>query len=463
VNYNIYPAIEVEFSRQFNEPITIQAFLVYDNNVEIVEGFTNGDVQVLKVGQTRVSFPALHLNRMTPIKNTVQQSGATPGANFAIKFKCGNIVFFSNPFKLVSAVNQIPSEDASEPMRPRKSKQEKGVKSEPEVTHTVSHPKASKSTTSGKRRATSELVQDDDLFLHVKVRGDDHPRGFITVSKHATLRAAREEINKSSNYPKSFRFWFEKMQTIVQPHQEESIKAGEALDKTCLILEPYDAALHSVDDEVLSLWLSKKDKEPLVPIVDVIKSLFSVYRPTTNDITELNIINGGISHFLANISKNRQQAGKIVLEDFKLFLKFFGPARECLNKVLAVYREPYFHGFARHSDAVNLLKGHPGCFLVRFSESQLKDGYFAFNVNKGNEMQDIIENYSLRYDADIQQFIFRGKRYKTLHEFVLDPEHSKVLKHGLPKTTTETIKESKYEDETRFLNAQISGLRLSDD
>jgi len=80
VNYNIYPAIEVEFSRQFNEPITIQAFLVYDNNVEIVEGFTNGDVQVLKIGQTRVSFPALHLNRMTPIKNTVQQSGATPGA-----------------------------------------------------------------------------------------------------------------------------------------------------------------------------------------------------------------------------------------------------------------------------------------------------------------------------------------------------------------------------------------------
>lgn len=72
--------------------------------------------------ECRVSFPALHLNRMTPIKNTVQQSGAAPGANFSIKFKIGNTFFFSNPFKLVSAVNQIPNEEATEPMRPRKSK-----------------------------------------------------------------------------------------------------------------------------------------------------------------------------------------------------------------------------------------------------------------------------------------------------------------------------------------------------
>lgn len=43
----------------------------------------------------------------------------------------------------------------------------------------------------------------------------------------------------------------------------------------------------------------------------------------------------------------------------------------------------YFHGFARHSDAVELLKGRPGYFLVRYSESQLREGYFAFNVNKG--------------------------------------------------------------------------------
>jgi len=120
--------------------------------------------------------------------------------------------------------------------------------------------------------------------------------------------------------------------------------------------------------------------------------------------------------------------------------------------VLHVYKEPYFHGFARHSDAVDLLKGNPGAFLVRYSESQLKDGFFAFNVNKGNEFRDSIENYSMRYDADVQAFIFRGKRYRGLYDFVIDPEYSRILKRGLPKTTTETIKESKYEDETQFLS-----------
>ncbi len=41
-----------------------------------------------------------------------------------------------------------------------------------------------------------------------------------------------------------------------------------------------------------------------------------------------------------------------------------------------------FHGFARHADAVEALKGKPGHFLVRYSESQLKDGFFAFNINR---------------------------------------------------------------------------------
>jgi hypothetical protein len=70
-------------------------------------GFTNGDVQVLKVGQTRVIFPALHLNRMTPIKNAVQQSGNSLGPNFAIIFKVGDFTLLSNTFKLVSACNQV--------------------------------------------------------------------------------------------------------------------------------------------------------------------------------------------------------------------------------------------------------------------------------------------------------------------------------------------------------------------
>ena len=83
-------------------------------------------------------------------------------------------------------------------------------------------------------------------------------RGFITVANDASLKVARDEIVKSPNYPKNFRFWFEKMGTIVQPHQEDSIKVVDAIDGTCLILEPYDPIMQEIDDEILSLWLSKK-------------------------------------------------------------------------------------------------------------------------------------------------------------------------------------------------------------
>jgi hypothetical protein len=86
---------------------------------------------------------------------------------------------------------------------------------------------------------------------------------------------------------------------------------------------------------------------------------------------------------IANIAKSNENQGMISLENFKLFLKFFGPPQNCLINVLNVYSQPFFHGFARHNEACELLKGKPGYFLFRYSESQLKDGFFAFNVNKG--------------------------------------------------------------------------------
>jgi len=87
---------------------------------------------------------------------------------------------------------------------------------------------------------------------------------------------------------------------------------------------------------------------------------------------------------------------------------------------------------------------------VRYSESQLKDGFFAFNVNKGNNFKDVIENYSLKYRADFGTFIFRNKQYATLRDFVTDPEHKKILKLPLVKTTPEQLK-SKYRSDTDFL------------
>lgn len=193
VNYNIYPSPEVEFSRTFNEPVTVQSSLIYKdengNTIDIPEGFTNGDVQVLKVGQTRVSFPALHLNRMTPIKNAVQQGGGSLGHNFCVIFKIGDVSLASNPFKLVSACNQIPEDQVD--VRPRKQKEKPNQTSSSKssvlsppinsddfllTTPTSSNSFNSsaipskvtaKSTPSGKRRATDDVTSQQGLAWSV--------------------------------------------------------------------------------------------------------------------------------------------------------------------------------------------------------------------------------------------------------------------------------------------------------
>jgi len=46
---------------------------------------------------------------------------------------------------------------------------------------------------------------------------------------------------------------------------------------------------------------------------------------------------------------------------------------------------------------------------------------------------------------------FVEKRYKSLYDFTLDPDYCKVLRVPIQKTTTETIKESKYADETELM------------
>jgi hypothetical protein len=50
---------------------------------------------------------------------------------------------------------------------------------------------------SAKRRAIDPIDQEEDIFLHVKVRGDDNHRGFVTIRANDSLKVAREEISKS--------------------------------------------------------------------------------------------------------------------------------------------------------------------------------------------------------------------------------------------------------------------------
>eukprot|EP01118_Nematostelium_gracile_P011439 TRINITY_DN4055_c0_g1_i1.p1 TRINITY_DN4055_c0_g1~~TRINITY_DN4055_c0_g1_i1.p1 ORF type:complete len:254 (+),score=50.32 TRINITY_DN4055_c0_g1_i1:382-1143(+) len=238
--------------------------------------------------------------------------------------------------------------------------------------------------------------------------------------------------------------------TIVEPHHEQYIKAMDVMQGMCIIIEEYEKLNEVIDAQISQLWERKPGvDEPLVAVQELVRTLFKIYGHDVG-IEILNIISVGIMHFFDNITKTKSQGGYISLDDFKLFLKFFGPTHLSLSKVFYVYREPYFHGFLRHSEAVELLKGRPGAFLVRFSESQLKDGFFAFNVNKGNNFKDVVENYSLKYRADLGAFYFRGRAYDTLRDFVSDPDHSNILKQPLMKTDDEQH-EAKYRSDTDFL------------
>lgn len=288
--YNIYPSPELLFHQTIQEPQTIEAKLLYDNKIDIPEGFTNGDVQVIKPGQKRISFGALHLNLMTPIKSIVlQHTGSNSmDAGFTVKFRIGDVEISTKPFKLVSTVSQIPK---GIDVRPRKSHSKS---SSTLVSYSSSQPDK-------KRKKVNEeesLSDEEDLLLHVRVSGEDIHRGFINLQKGATLSDAREEISKSKNYPEEFLFWFEKMKTVVQPHQEEQLRAEDALVGSCLIIQPHDSAIKDVDKQILNLWTSKKDsKNPLVPISDLIRTLFSVYKANTDNPDDYTLIQRGITHF----------------------------------------------------------------------------------------------------------------------------------------------------------------------
>jgi hypothetical protein len=193
-----------------------------------------------------------------------------------------------------------------------------------------------------KRRATAPMVEDLDLTVLIRFRTDINHRAFITLPKDAqsTLRTAREEIHKH-RLCAHFLFWYPKLGAFVQENQEAHIKVTEALDGQCLVIDPvpFDPIMAAVDDQITGLWAQptaatdKLTGPPSVPLRDVIRALFQVYKVQVGDSHQLNVIQGGICHFLANITKNSEKPDHVTVEDFKLFLKFFGPPEKCLQNV----------------------------------------------------------------------------------------------------------------------------------
>ena len=80
-----------------------------------------------------------------------------------------------------------------------------------------------------------------------------------------------------------------------------------------------------VDFENRSLIVQNGEAE--VSWNEISVSLFSLLKPEMKDPQEVNIINWGISHFLQNVS--RPNNGRITLDDYNLFMKYFGPQNHC--------------------------------------------------------------------------------------------------------------------------------------
>jgi len=195
-----------------------------------------------------------------------------------------------------------------------------------------------------------------------------------------------------------------------------------------------------VDTEVLPFIAT------MPAIDDLVHHLFSVCNAKKRQEQEQQIIINGICHFFGYLTKN----GPVLSKDFQVFLKLFGPLSVCLDKVYGLYREGFFHGFVTHGDTIDLLKDKPNHFMFRFSETQLKDGFYAFAVNKEKkkgsmDQQFVVEHYSLRYSNDEGCFIFRNSKYDTIHDFIVDPQYSRVFQKPLQALLQDVVKK-KYQD-----------------
>lgn len=378
-------------------------------------------------------------------------------------------------------------------------------------------PKPSRSTKKRKpedeaESASSVVIPEQDKMFLVLLRGESEHRGFVKLEHNSSpLSEARKMIEaQHATYPANFRFWFSQLSSPVQVAQEPQLQAGlvaqppdlgRGRNFPTLVIAPSDqlsvreaksefpkesplspahnvdayheefrnlASEYAVNDAIMQLWtdaqMSGEDghREPAVQVETLARNLVRAYEIRADLPQDRPGLENAIIHFLANVTKATKQPNRVRLEDFRLFLRFFGPAQECLNNLVCVYRESYFHGFCRGSEAAELLTGkQPGTFLFRYSESQLKDGFFAFNVIVRNPQtgEDSIVNHSIRFDAEQCCFLFGGRQFRTFKSFVEDDHYRSKLQFPLAKTSAEHVKASKYREEAS-LTDDLSGLSL---
>jgi len=108
------------------------------------------------------------------------------------------------------------------------------------------------------------------------------------------------------------------------------------------------------------------------------------------------------------------------------------------------------------------LSAQDGSYLVRYSQSRMKDGFFALDVAKLREGRLTVESYLLQYDSVEEKFLFDGVHYDLFQDFVQDRRYyPNILSHPILYSQSFNGKDPKYQDDTQLI-VSMSGLAVQD-
>eukprot|EP01116_Phalansterium_solitarium_P020547 TRINITY_DN6104_c0_g1_i1.p1 TRINITY_DN6104_c0_g1~~TRINITY_DN6104_c0_g1_i1.p1 ORF type:complete len:605 (-),score=214.88 TRINITY_DN6104_c0_g1_i1:930-2744(-) len=231
---------------------------------------------------------------------------------------------------------------------------------------------------------------DRSCQVEVGIKGPPvvHLGTFELPHAEATFADLRQLL-LSCNMPGNFRFWHAVFEGQIRPAKEATLKVlPSAADDNFSVWLVYE--------DLLSLWPNDQFVIKLDNLVHLVSTIHG-HALTADDARWVAV---GLTDFFLNKGSSPTD---IKREDFRLFLAVFGGIEHCLKKLVDLYSSPVFHGFLRAEAADELLRGHPGHFLFRFSERYFLEGSLAFHVNRrkpsgaSHDSIERIETFGLFY------------------------------------------------------------------
>eukprot|EP01116_Phalansterium_solitarium_P018601 TRINITY_DN4993_c0_g1_i1.p1 TRINITY_DN4993_c0_g1~~TRINITY_DN4993_c0_g1_i1.p1 ORF type:complete len:549 (-),score=33.31 TRINITY_DN4993_c0_g1_i1:216-1862(-) len=345
---------------------------------------------------------------------------------------------FSAPFRVVSSSEQLqPKFRIRRPLE--------SPKSEEGVAFGGHH-----DSSGGNKRARGRAEEDDGYYYRISIRETQKLLREVSLDKHGTFADLRAKMQEAIPADVMYQFWHPGMDRM-DHNMTVEITVG-----------------------IMAMWDSEK---ATVPVETLLQKLLQFYpmqiqvgqnswKPCTSDqVTIARLGAYDFFRFCQNKKRTKSPLPEVAfatLADFQLFLKFFGEPQRCMVKVLEAYTTKFFHRFLS-SDAAKekLLSGADGSYLIRYSQSRMKDGLFALDVAKAKDDGRLaVESYLLQYDPSMEKFLFDGMYFDLFTDFVQHPKYyPHILSQPVLYTQSLISKDPKYQDDTALV-LQMERLRM---